>query len=88
MRSIHWSVNDRPAEVTNLPSELLWGDETIEEELCGLASHLAQCVPPDEHGGRRLYGLAGEYAGVTGEETVWDLYCGSAPSASHRHRTR
>ena len=24
----------------------------------------------------RLYGLAGEYAGVTGEETVWDLYCG------------
>jgi 23S rRNA (uracil1939-C5)-methyltransferase len=24
----------------------------------------------------RLYGLAGEYAGLTGEQTVWDLYCG------------
>ena len=24
----------------------------------------------------RLYGTALEYAGLTGEETVWDLYCG------------
>ena len=24
----------------------------------------------------RLYGKALEYAGLTGEETVWDLYCG------------
>jgi len=23
----HWAVNDTPAEVTNLPSELLWGEE-------------------------------------------------------------
>ena len=23
-----------------------------------------------------LYGLACEYAGLTGNETVWDLYCG------------
>src|SRR6187551_845665 len=36
VRSIHWAVNDRPAEVTNLPSRLLWGEEWIEEELCGL----------------------------------------------------
>ena len=36
MRSIHWSVNDRPAEVTNLPTKLLWGEDAIEEELCGL----------------------------------------------------
>ena len=26
---------------------------------------------------QRLYALAGEYAGLTGEETVWDLYCGT-----------
>ena len=51
VRSIHWSVNDRPAEVTNLPSELLWGDETIEEELCGLRFRLlAERLPADEHG--------------------------------------
>ena len=24
----------------------------------------------------KLYGLALEYAGLTGNETVWDLYCG------------
>ena len=36
VRSIHWSVNDRPAEVTNLPTQLLFGDEAIEEQLCGL----------------------------------------------------
>ena len=36
VRSIHWSVNDTPAEVTNLPTTLLWGEEAIEEELCGL----------------------------------------------------
>ena len=24
----------------------------------------------------QLYGLAREYAGLTGDETVWDLYCG------------
>src|SRR5881398_2028799 len=30
VRSIHWSVNDTPAEVTNLPTRLLWGEEWIE----------------------------------------------------------
>src|SRR5262245_59609305 len=35
VRSIHWAMNDRPAEVTNLPTELLWGDEWIEEEILG-----------------------------------------------------
>ncbi len=36
VRSIHWAVNDTPAEVTNLPAELLWGEPAIEEELGGL----------------------------------------------------
>src|SRR5437588_6892697 len=36
VRSVHWSVNESPAEVTNLPTQLLWGEEAIEEELCGL----------------------------------------------------
>src|SRR5919204_2925502 len=26
VRSVHWSINDSPAEVTHLPSELLWGE--------------------------------------------------------------
>jgi 23S rRNA (uracil1939-C5)-methyltransferase len=78
VRSIHWAVNDRPAEVTNLPTKLLWGEPWIEEEILGkrfrvrpnafLQTNTAMC--------ERLYGLAGEYAGLTGEETVYDLYCG------------
>src|SRR5205823_2712110 len=36
VRSVHWAVNDRPAEVTNLPTRLIWGEEAIEEQLCGL----------------------------------------------------
>ncbi|MET0200521.1 MAG: 23S rRNA (uracil(1939)-C(5))-methyltransferase RlmD [Gaiellaceae bacterium] len=78
VRSIHWSVNDSQAEVTNLPTTLLWGDEAIEEELCGLRFRLTPnaFLQTNTAMAERLYGLAGEYAGLTGEETVWDLYCG------------
>ena len=27
VRSVHWAVNDTPAEVTNLPTKLLWGED-------------------------------------------------------------
>jgi 23S rRNA (uracil1939-C5)-methyltransferase len=79
VRSIHHAVNDSPAEVTNLPTTLLWGEEAIEEEILGLRFRLrpnaflqtntAMCEV--------LYRLAGEYAGLTGEETVYDLYSGT-----------
>jgi 23S rRNA (uracil1939-C5)-methyltransferase len=78
VRSVHWSVNDTPAEVTNLPTRLLWGDEWIEEQLCGLTfrvrpnAFLQTNTPMAE----KLYALAGEAAQLTGGETVWDLYCG------------
>jgi 23S rRNA (uracil1939-C5)-methyltransferase len=76
--SVHWAVNDRPAEVTNVPTQLLWGEPWIEEELLGLRfrirpnaflqTNTAMCEV--------LYRLAVEYAGLTGEQTVYDLYCG------------
>jgi 23S rRNA (uracil1939-C5)-methyltransferase len=79
VRSVHWAVNDSPAEVTNLPTKLLWGEEAIEEEILGLRfrvrpnaflqTNTAMCEV--------LYRLAGEYAALTGEETVYDLYCGT-----------
>ena len=78
VKSIHWGVNDSPAETTAVPSRVLWGDEAIEEEILGLRFRLrpnafmqtntAMCEV--------LYRLAVEYAGLTGEETVYDLYCG------------
>ncbi len=76
--SIHWSINDTPAEVTNLPTRLLWGEEWIEEEFSGLRfrvrpnAFLQTNTPMAE----RLYALARDAAGLGAQETVWDLYCG------------
>jgi 23S rRNA (uracil1939-C5)-methyltransferase len=78
VRSIHWAVNDTPAEVTNLPTRLLWGEEWIEEELGGLRFRVRPnaFLQTNTAMAERLYALAREAAGLTGGETVWDLYCG------------
>ncbi len=78
VRSIHWSVNERPAEVTNLPTKLLWGEEAIEEELNGLRFRVRPnaFLQTNTAMAERLYGIAVECAELTGEETVYDLYCG------------
>src|SRR5213079_2123108 len=78
VRSVHWSVNDSPAEVTNLPSELLWGDGWLEEQLGGLRFRVRPnaFLQTNTAMAEQLYALAREAAGLTGGETVWDLYCG------------
>jgi 23S rRNA (uracil1939-C5)-methyltransferase len=78
VRSVHWSINDTPAEVTNLPTELLWGEEWIEEELGGLRFRVRPnaFLQTNTAMAERLYALAREAAQLTGGETVWDLYCG------------
>jgi 23S rRNA (uracil1939-C5)-methyltransferase len=79
VRSIHWAVNDSPAEVTNLPSELLWGEEAIEEELLGLRFRIRPnaFLQTNTRMAERLYELAREAAALTRDETVYDLYCGT-----------
>jgi 23S rRNA (uracil1939-C5)-methyltransferase len=78
VRSIHWAVNETPAEVTNLPTELLWGEDAIEEELLGLRFRVRPnaFLQTNTAMAERIYELAREYAGLTGSETVYDLYCG------------
>jgi len=78
VRSVHWSVNDRPAEVTNLPSKLLWGEAWIEEEIGGLRFRVRPnaFLQTNTAMAERLYVLAADAAALTGSETVWDLYCG------------
>ncbi|MFN2627964.1 MAG: 23S rRNA (uracil(1939)-C(5))-methyltransferase RlmD [Gaiellaceae bacterium] len=78
VRSIHWAVNDTPAEVTNLPTRLLWGDAAIEEELNGLRFRVRPnaFLQTNTAMAERLYGLAADAAGLTGDQTLYDLYCG------------
>jgi 23S rRNA (uracil1939-C5)-methyltransferase len=78
VRSVHWSVNETPAEVTNLPTQVLWGEEWIEEELSGLRFRVRPnaFLQTNTVMAEKLYALAREAAQLTGGETVWDLYCG------------
>src|SRR5205085_7240386 len=78
VRLIHWAVNRTPGEATNLPTRLLWGEEWIEEELCGLRFRVRPnaFLQTNTAMAERLYTLARDAAGLSGDETVWDLYCG------------
>jgi len=70
----------------------LWGEDTLIDTLCGLDFQLSprsffQINPPQAE---RLYEKARTYAGLTGQETLLDLYCGTgtitlimAKSAKH-----
>lgn len=57
----------------------VWGGDTITDVLCGLRFHISPLsfyqVNHDQ--AERLYTLAAEYAGLTGGETLLDLYCGT-----------
>ena len=79
VRSIHWAINDTPAEQTNLPTKLLWGDEAIEEEILGLRYRVrpSAFLQTNTAMAARLYELARGFAGLTGDENVYDLYCGT-----------
>jgi 23S rRNA (uracil1939-C5)-methyltransferase len=79
VRSVHWAVNDTPAEVTNLPSTLLWGEEAIEEEILGLRFRLRPnaFLQTNTEMAEQLYRLVRDFAALTGSETVYDLYCGT-----------
>jgi 23S rRNA (uracil1939-C5)-methyltransferase len=79
IRSIHWAINDGQAEVTNLPSTLLWGEDAIEEEILGLRFRVRPnaFLQTNTEMAEQLYALAIEYASLTGSETVYDLYCGT-----------
>ena len=79
VRSVHWAVNDTPAEVTNLPTELLWGEDAIEERLLDLRFRIRPnaFLQTNTRMAEKLYELAIEAAALTGGETVYDLYCGT-----------
>jgi 23S rRNA (uracil1939-C5)-methyltransferase len=79
VRSIHWAINDTPAEQTNVPTRLLWGEDAIEEQILGLRFRVrpSAFLQTNTAMAERLYELAREFAGLTGDENVFDLYCGT-----------
>jgi 23S rRNA (uracil1939-C5)-methyltransferase len=79
VRSINWAVNDSPAERTDVPSTLLWGEEAIEEALVGLRFRVRPTafLQTNTEMAERVYALARDLAGLRGSEIVFDLYCGT-----------
>ena len=79
MTSISVSINTEKTNVI-MGTEIhtIWGQDTIKDTLCGLEFDISPLsfyqVNPIQC--EKLYGKAIEYAGLTGKETVWDLYCG------------
>ena len=57
----------------------LWGSDTIEDVLCGLRFSLSPLsfYQVNRAGAERLYGVAKDFAALTGGETLVDLYCGA-----------
>ena len=79
MTSISVSINTEKTNVImGLEIHTLWGRDTIKDTLCGLEFEISPLsfyqVNPVQC--EKLYGQAIRYAGLTGSETVWDLYCG------------
>jgi 23S rRNA (uracil1939-C5)-methyltransferase len=54
------------------------GEERLREELCGLKLEMSHGAffQTNTEMAERLYAIAGEYAGLSGTERVFDLYCG------------
>ena len=78
--SVCLSVNSRRTNVIlGTDIRVLWGKAAMEDTLCGLRFSVSPLsffqVNPRQT--ERLYGLALEYADLTGAETVVDAYCGA-----------
>ena len=71
------TVIEGPAGGTDGPTGVL-GEEHLEEELSGLRFRISHAAffQTNTEMAERLYGIAGDYAGLTGSERVFDLYCG------------
>ncbi len=79
MTSIMLNINKENTNVImGRKGKLLWGQEYIEDTIGDVRFRISPLsfyqVNPRQT--EKLYGKALEYAGLTGEETVWDLYCG------------
>lgn len=73
------SVNrERTNVIMGKEIRVLWGKESIQDKIGGLTFAISPLSFYQVNPGQteKLYSIALAYAGLTGKETVWDLYCG------------
>lgn len=73
------SNRERTNVVLGKKNRVVWGQDHIADRLCGLEFHISPLsfYQVNRTQAERLYQKAAEYAGLTGEETLLDLYCGT-----------
>lgn len=79
MSSIMININkERTNVILGSECSVIWGNSYIEDSICGIMFRISPLsffqVNPVQT--EKLYRKALEYAELTGNETVWDLYCG------------
>ena len=77
--SVYVNVNTENTNVVlGKRYRLLWGHESIEDELCGLRFRISPAAfyQVNHNACELLYGIAKEQAALMGKETLLDLYCG------------
>ncbi|HSE94896.1 MAG TPA: 23S rRNA (uracil(1939)-C(5))-methyltransferase RlmD [Methylomirabilota bacterium] len=78
--SVVLNVNPKKAAVAvGVEEHPVAGEETIREQLGGLTFSISanSFFQTNTRQAERLFGVVGEYAGLTGDETVFDLYAGT-----------
>jgi 23S rRNA (uracil1939-C5)-methyltransferase len=77
--SVLWTQTEAVSETTHGGStQLLAGEDRLDEELGGLRFRISSeaFFQTNTEMAEKLYGVAIEYAGLSGFERVFDLYCG------------
>ena len=80
IRSILINVNKEKTNVIlGKTCRTLWGEDYITDILCGLTFRISPLsfYQVNRNQAEKLYNKAAEYADLSGNETVFDLYCGA-----------
>lgn len=79
IKSIVLNINDKKTNVIlGQKCVTLYGSDTIADTMCGIELSLSPLsfYQVNTVQAEKLYGIAGEYAKLSGKETLLDLYCG------------
>lgn len=79
LRSVVLSKNTKRTNVILGDTfETLWGEDALTDEIAGFTMRVspASFFQVNRAQAERLYETAVDFAGLTGEERVWDVYCG------------